>query len=74
MNKLLVKFDSLMSHLNGEDNSMAASFRKALEEKIESASDDELWRECLEAGGVDNWEGFSESLCDGGYHTEEEDE
>lgn len=29
---------------------------------------------CLIAGGVDNWEGYSESLYQGGYYGDDEDE
>lgn len=29
---------------------------------IEEARDDALWRECLENGGVDNWEWYGDSL------------
>lgn len=59
---ILNKFDQLMSHLNGEDNSMAEEFRKSLEALKEQAEDDALWRQCLESGGVDNWSWYSESL------------
>lgn len=55
---LLKKFDELMSLLNGEEKSMAEEFREALAAKLDRAADDRLWRECLESGGVDNWEGY----------------
>lgn len=71
---LLKKFDELMSHLNGEENSMAEEFREALAAKLDSTADDQLWRECLESGGVDNWSGFSESLSEGGYYKEDDDD
>lgn len=71
---LLKKFDELMSHLNGEENSMAEEFREALAAKLDSAADDRLWRECLESGGVDNWSWFSESLSEGGYYKEDDDD
>lgn len=71
---LLKQFDDLMSHLNGEENGLAEVFRKALESRIEEADDDSHWRECLESGGVDNWEWFSESLREGGYWGEEDEE
>jgi hypothetical protein len=29
---------------------------------------------CLEAGGVDNWEGYTESLRDGGYFDDDGDD
>ncbi|QOV05439.1 hypothetical protein [Klebsiella phage P510] len=71
---LLEQFDSLMSHLNGEDNDMAEAFRKELESRLEEADDDGLWRRCLEAGGVDNWSWYSDSLRDGGYFDEEDED
>lgn len=74
MSKLLEKFDDLMSHLNGEENSMSEEFREALAAKLDLADDDRLWRNCLESGGVDNWSWFSESLSDGGYYKDEDDE
>lgn len=61
---ILEQFDQLMSHLNGEENSMAEEFRKALESLQEKSDRDALWRQCLESGGVDNWSWFSESLSD----------
>ena len=33
--ELVHMFDQLMSHLNGEDNSMAEEFRERLEETLE---------------------------------------
>lgn len=30
--------------------------------------------QCLHAGGVDNWEGYSESLRDGGFFEDDDDE
>ena len=71
---LLKKFDELMSHLNGEENSLAEEFREALAAKLDRAADDRHWRECLESGGVDNWSWFSESLSEGGYYKEDDDE
>lgn len=71
---LLKKFDELMSHLNGEENSMAEEFREALAAKLYSDADDRLWRECLESDGVDNWSLFSESLSEGGYYKEDDDD
>lgn len=71
---LLKKFDELMSHLNGEENSMAEEFREALAAKLDRAADDKLWRECLEGGGVDNWSGFYVSLSEGGYYKEDDDD
>jgi cytochrome c556 len=54
---ILNKFDQLMSHLNGEDNSMAEEFREALE-KVQEESE---FLECLKACGVDNWDGYSDA-------------
>lgn len=71
---LLKRFDELMSHLNSEENSMAEEFREALAAKLDRAADDRLWRECLESGGVDNWSYFSESLSEGGYYKEDDDD
>jgi hypothetical protein len=39
-----------------------------------SLKDDSFKLSCLEAGGVDNWEWYHESLQENGYYTEEEDE
>lgn len=54
---ILKKFDQLMSHLNGEDNSMAEEFRGALEKVQEESK----FLNCLEACGVDNWDGYSDA-------------
>lgn len=43
-------------------------------EEYESLKDDSFKLSCLEAGGVDNWEWYSESLQDGGYFKDDEDE
>lgn len=43
-------------------------------EEYAQLQDDHAWRVALEAGGVDNWEWYSESLSDGGYFDEEEEE
>ena len=51
---ILKKFDQLMSHLNGEDNSMAEEFRA----ELEKVQEDSEFLECLEACGVDNWGGY----------------
>lgn len=55
MENLLSLFDNLMSHLNGEDNDMAISFRGILEEAEEGIN----LLNALHAAGVDNWEGYS---------------
>lgn len=54
---ILQKFDQLMSHLNGEENSMAEEFR----EELESVQEDAEFLNCLRAAGVDNWDGYSEA-------------
>ena len=68
---LLKKFDELMSHLNGEENSLAEEFREALSAELDRAADDRLWRECLK---VDNWPGFTEALYECGYYKEDDDD
>lgn len=50
-------FDQLMSHLNGEENSMAEEFRTALEKVQEDAE----FLQCLKNQGVDNWDGYSDA-------------
>lgn len=74
MSQILKKYDELLSHLNSEDNVLALELKKLLEDKVHSAARDALWRQCLEAGGVDNWSWYSESLHEGGYWEDEEDE
>lgn len=59
---MLEQLEELLSHLNAEDNEMALEFKAKLKQLQEKADKDALWRECLEAGGVDNWSGYSESL------------
>lgn len=54
---ILQKFDRLMSHLNGEENSMAEEFRAELE-KVQEESE---FLNCLKACGVDNWDGYSDA-------------
>ena len=39
-----------------------------------SLLDDAKWRRALEIGGVDNWDWYHESLKDGGYFDDEEEE
>lgn len=41
--------------------------------EYESLLDDAKWRECLEGGGVDNWQFYYESLREGGYFEEDGD-
>ena len=54
---IVKKFDQLMSHLNGEDNSMAEEFRA----ELEKVQEDSEFLECLKSAGVDNWDGYSEA-------------
>lgn len=54
---IVKKFDQLMSHLNGEDNSMAEEFRA----ELEKVQEDSKFLECLKSAGVDNWDGYSEA-------------
>ena len=54
---ILKKFDQLMSHLNGEENSMAEEFRAELE-KVQEKSE---FLDCLKSCGVDNWDGYSDA-------------
>lgn len=46
-----------MSHLNGEENSMAEEFRAELEKVQEDAE----FLNCLKSCGVDNWGGYSDA-------------
>lgn len=57
---LLNKFDSLLSHLNSEDNDMAHEFETMLQESCKRL--DKL--DALEAGGVDNWSGYGDCFED----------
>jgi len=41
--------------------------------EYESLLDDSKWRDCLECGGVDNWEWYYDSLRDNGYFDGEEE-
>ena len=51
---MLNKFDNLLSHLNAEDNDMAAEVRAVLVKVVEKAE----FLDCLKACGVDNWDGY----------------
>lgn len=42
--------------------------------EYESLLDDAKWRQALEMGGVDNWDWYHDSLKDGGYFDDEEDD
>lgn len=74
MSKLLARFDALLGHLNAEENDMALKLRASLEKHIKSSERDALYRQCLEAGGVDNWSWYAESLTEGGYWSDDDDE
>lgn len=39
-----------------------------------SLLDDQSWRIALEYGGVDNWEWYHESLKEGGYFDDEDED
>ena len=54
---MLNKFDNLLSHLNAEDNDMAAEVRAVLVKVVEKAE----FLDCLKACGVDNWDGYSDA-------------
>lgn len=68
------KFNALLSHLNSEENEMAAEFLKELNEELASLRDDSFKLQCLENGGVDNWGNYHDALKDGGYFQDDEDE
>lgn len=57
---LLNKLDSLLSHLNSEENDMAFEFATELQEACKRL--DKL--DALEAGGVDNWQGYGDCFGD----------
>jgi len=71
---LVAKFKQLQGHLNAEENELADEFLEALEKFTEEAADDSLWRNSLESGGVDNWSYYHDSLKDGGYFDDEEED
>lgn len=54
-------------------NKMEKELVTITKEEYERLLDDSFWRHCLEIGGVDNWEWYSESLNDGGYYDEDEE-
>lgn len=58
MSGLLHHFDMLMSHLNAREDSLAEETRELLVEYIKDADDNQLWIDCLESAGVDNWNGY----------------
>jgi hypothetical protein len=43
-------------------------------EEYESLKDDSFKLSCLKAGGVDNWPGYCDSLSEGGYFEDEEED
>lgn len=71
---LVQKFKALQGHLNAEENELALEFLEALEAHVDEAADDSLWRNSLECGGVDNWDFYHDSLKDGGYFDDEEED
>lgn len=56
----LAKFDALMSHLNSEENEMAAEFRTELEGLVK----DSEHLNTLRNRGVDNWDGYVGPGCE----------
>lgn len=40
--------------------------------EYDSLLDDAKWRMALEAGGVDNWEWYHDSLSEAGYYDDED--
>ena len=56
----LAKFDALMSHLNSEENEMAAEFRKELEGLVKDSNH----LGTLQSLGVDNWHGYVGPDCE----------
>lgn len=61
---ILTRFNELLWHLNSEDNDLAHEFYK----ELEKVSDKADFLECLEALGVDNWDGYD--LAQEAYHNE----
>lgn len=58
MKPLHKEFDALMSHLNSDENEMAAELRQ----KIKLAFLKSVVHDALMAHGVDNWEGYSDAM------------
>lgn len=71
---LYAKFDALMSHLNSEENELAAEFRKDLEKVLDKLEADSEFLNALRCAGVDNWDGYSyaQEMLDGDSEEEEE--
>ena len=68
---LACKLNTLLVHLNSEENSMALELLEEL--KKADIEIDKL--ACLEAGGVDNWDFYYDALRDNDWiGLEEEDE
>ncbi|MCC5780555.1 hypothetical protein H7H48_15950 [Nitratireductor sp. B36] len=42
--------------------------------EYESLLDAQKWRNCLQGGGVDNWEWYHDSLKEGGYFEDDEED
>lgn len=70
---LVTDFDKLLGHLNAEENELALELRQELVK-----ADIEIDKlACLEAGGVDNWDFYHDSLRDNnwiGFDDEEEED
>lgn len=62
-----LRFEQLMGHLNSEENEMANEFLKDLEKHLHGLEVDADKLACLEAGGVDNWDFYYDSLRDNNW-------
>lgn len=67
---LACKLDTLLVHLNAEENGMALELLEEL--KQADIEIDKL--ACLEAGGVDNWDFYYDALRDNDWIGLEEEE
>ena len=54
---MLELYRQLLSHLNAEENDMALELEAKLIEMSEKAD----FLDCLQACGVDNWDGYSDA-------------
>jgi hypothetical protein len=64
----------IMSFSNIERIKMEEEMITITKKEYLSLLDDCKWRSALEAGGVDNWECYSESLRGGGYFDGEDED
>lgn len=62
IHQLTVKFETLIGHLNAEENKLAREFLNELEETLDEHAEELEWLADLEAAGVDNWEGFDHAV------------